>query len=591
MILQTNIINSPRPRTGFTTVDTNASNRRIRQSFSIPIVNDPTTKFQTGSSTRANKIGYTCPYKLQDIQNGYMADSYLHRGVNEFSIKIWKEGYYLQSKSKEAIEYLNLRLNLMTIATEECWQLTISRAVHDLVKFANAFLIKRRWRTQEPVPGLNIQGVKGKRPIGGYFTVSPLMMSPVLDELGNVTSWVHRDTSGSIKNFTLEEVIHLTHNKDSGGVWGVAQWLPVLDDIRALRQSEEMIIQLIYKGLNPLMHHEVPDTTQTGLGRQQDVDNAAAAHNISAVNGYIITPPGHKINILGQESKALRAEGYLKLLKQRVFAGLGLSELVMGESSTSSAGASDAFSAIMHDQVRFYQEEISTYITNYILFELLLEGGYDPLANSEYAVIWRFNDVDSDKRVKLEEHAMLQYMDNIITEDEVRDKLRLAPVDDSDRAKMYLNRVQIPLATARTTTDPDAGDSGQKGPTSPSAGGSATTSKVKPKNQHNQQVPTKQAFAISILNQLSEKLSELAIENNNINIEKAMQICNEHIEKLEKCIGYISSKLAEIFVSATEQSIKDVKEAPSAITAASIIHGRFEVCRHKLLIDNILELE
>lgn len=583
MIVQTNIDTS-QPRTGFTKVD-NAANRKVRQSLSLPRVKDPTTKFQTGSGVRALKTGYACPYKLQDIQNGYMADSYLHRGVNEFSIKIWKEGYYLQSKNKEAIDYLNLRLDLITIATEECWQFTIARAVHDLVKFANAFLIKRRWTTTDPVPGLSIKGVRGKRPIGGYFTVSPLMMAPNLDAAGNVVAWVHKDTLGTLTTFTLDEVIHLTHNKDSGGVWGVAQWLPVLDDIRALRQSEEMIIQLIYKGLNPLMHHEVPDSTQTGLGRQSDVDAAAQAHNVSAVNGYIITPPGHKIEILGQESKALRAEGYLKLLKQRVFAGLGLSELVMGESSTSSAGASESFSTVMHDQIRFYQEEISFYISYYIIMELLLEGGFDPLSNPIDSVLWRFNDVDCNKRVKLEEHAMMQYLDNIITEDEVRDKLRMAPVDEANRKSMYLNTVQIPLAMAAPPITGVA--SGQKGPKSPAAGGSSTANKVKPKNQHNS---TKQALILSSYNQLAESISGIVIQykNNNTELTKEdiVSICNAHIKKLETLIGYVPNNVVNIFMSTTEQAINEGLVASSTVSAAASVHGRFAVLRHQLLLQS-----
>jgi len=452
-------------KTGLTLVD--EGRRKLNAATILPDLTDPTLKFDVGSSSRANQTGTASPYKLQDIQNGYMVDSYIHRGVNEMHNKIWKEGYFLECKDPKALEYINMRLELMTVATGEPWQTTIKRSTHDYVKLGNGFLIKQRYT--KPVKNLNIQGVNKQKPIGGYYSISPLLIKPVLDETGNITAWEHRRSGGSPIIYKPDQIVHLHHNKQSGGQWGTSRVISVLDDVRILRQCEEMVVHLIFKSLNPIVHHELPDTLGVGGIRQQDLRDAASRHDISPVNGYLITPPGHKISIIGVESKALRAEGYLKIMKQRVFAGLGLSTVIAGEASTSSAGSADSFSSVMEDQTRLFQEELSFFISFYILRELLLEGGFDPLANPDQSVAFKFNESNSDRRRKDEEHAMLQYSGNIITEDEVRSVLKRPTLTDQDRAKLYINTVQIPLAFARFQADPF---------------NNQTQNKVKPSNQH-----------------------------------------------------------------------------------------------------------
>jgi len=297
------------------------------------------------------------------------------------------------------------------------------------------------------------------------------MMQPQVERDGQLSGWVHGSLGASkgpgSKVLSLDDVVHFFYCRPAGAIWGESLMAPVLEDVRNYRQMEEMVLRLMYKHLNPLMHQEVPDTTGTGLGRQEDVDAAAQAHQTMAPDGFIITPPGHKITVLGAESHALRAEGYLKVMRQRVYAGLGLTGLQMGEVSTASAGSADAIRGFMQDRVKFYQLVLSYMLTTYVLNELLLEGGFDPVANPQDMVVWQWNEVDESARRANENHAVAMYQSNLLTEDEARRRIRLRPIQADQDSRRYIHRVQLALALARRAgIDPTAAGPGPDVPAS-----------------------------------------------------------------------------------------------------------------------------
>lgn len=470
----------PTPRTGFRPRRVTEAPKRGGE---IPLVDNPTAQFTylPGSNNRAGLLNNPGAVSFDDIQNGYMADSYIHQGSSKYAEKIVKEGWHLQGQNPSAVEYLYTRLDMMTASTGIYYMFPFMQSFRDYVKFGNGFLVKARLQKNANIFGMKKKGMrrtgtpegKNKPPVGGYFAASPTTLEPIFDQKSNkLKGWKQSSPGQGAVEFDLDDVVHFAYDRQSGEIYGTSYLLPVLDDVRALRQCEEMICHLVFKSLNPLIHHEVPDTTGTGTGDQADVDRAAREHKVMAVNGYLVSPPGHKINVIGVESKALRAEGYISILKHRVFAGLGLSDLIMGEGSTTSVGASDSFSGVMHDRIRFCQKELADYLTYYILWELLIEGGFDPIFNPKDRVYWKFNEVDIDRRIREEAHWTQLYQGNVLTEDEARMMMNRPVLAESDRQKLYLNTVQIPLAQAGSESQAvsSSGNSGNSsGPKQPSA--------------------------------------------------------------------------------------------------------------------------
>jgi hypothetical protein len=236
------------------------------------------------------------------------------------------------------------------------------------------------------------------------------------------------------------------------------------------------VIKLLYKHLNPLLHHKVPDNTGLGVGRQEDVDAAAAAHAVIAPDGLIVTPPGHEITMLGAESHALRGEGYMELLKSRVYAGLGVNQLVMGEGETTTTGSADVMTANMHNRAKLYQRQLGELLTERVLFELMMEGGYDPL-NRLDLVTWTWNDIETEAQIARENHTIQKWTNNLLTLSEARREIKKKPLTDQELQETYTYVVTIPemeaAAEAKARSEP-----GTTGASKQSA------SRARPSNQH-----------------------------------------------------------------------------------------------------------
>lgn len=555
----------PVPRTGFRISRTSEASKR---SGDVPTVDNPTAQYTYApGSTRAGMLNSPGSVTFTDIENGYLVDSYIRQSADKYAEKIVREGFYFTGENQSAVDYVKARLDMMTAAIGEYWMFPLMQAIRDYVRFGNGFLVKARLQKNANIFGQKKKGMRRtssmqgstKAPVGGYFAVSPTSIEPVLDSKTNrLTAWKQNVSGQDAVEFELDDIVQLAYNKLSGSIYGISYLLPALDDVRALRQCEEMVLHLIFKSLNPLIHHEVPDTTGTGAGDQVDVDNAAAQHKTMAANGYLITPPNHKIHIIGVESKALRAEGYIAILKHRVYAGLGLSDAIMGEASTISSGASDSFSVIMTDRVKYYQQELSNYFTYAIVWELLQEGGFDPIFNEKDRVYWKFNEVDIDRRIREEANYTQLYQGNVITEDEVRQLLNKPTLADADREKMYLNTVQIPLALSRSQSEAVSGTGNSANNVSPSSQPS-TQSPSETTNQSNDM-----RFVKQVRNSISRFVDAACKSDGAVS-------SRDIIQQIDKCAAEVSALYGNVSQDAitsarlAAQSAFESTEMPASV--------------------------
>jgi len=411
-------------------------------------ITSPVLSYQVGYGQRALSVGVKPPFDIKAVNNAYLVDSYIRQGIDKYIETVLKEGWFIQGE-EEPKNYIKKRIKALELASGIDWHLIVESAVRDFVKFGNCFILQVK--VPNPVPGLHLRSSTGKV-VAAYFNLPAYQMEPQLDDDGNVVNWIQ--TVGHVsKSFPVDDVLQFTYCKDAGGIWGIPPVVSVIEDIRALRQAEENVLKLIYKHLNPLIHQQIPDLTGTGEGRQEDVDDAIKNIQTSAPDGYIVTPPGHTIKVIGAESQAIRAEGYLRMFKQRVFSGLGVSELTMGESDGITAGTAEALTAQMHNKSKTYQSLLSINITASIFNTLLTEGGYDPWNNEKDQVVLGWNEIEIERRIKEQTHSLNLWTMNAISATELRKDLHL--LEDADWKDFYSHRVQIPqLVASRIGMDP-----------------------------------------------------------------------------------------------------------------------------------------
>lgn len=395
--------------------------------------------------------------ELQSIAKAHKAESLIAQATDKYTDLINKESYSLRCTETEPQEYIEARFFYMSATTGTPIESLFKETSRDLVQYGNAFLVKARVSKktgQLRIAGRLINSAKplhGKdtlQPIGGYYRADPLTFYPNYNkDTGRLESWSQKISGKEAKEFRLEQVIHFAYKPPAGKTMGASLYGPVLDDVRVLRDVEEYIDKLIFKHLFPLLHHEVPDLSGTGLGTDEDVKMTVANYAGMAPDGMLITPPGHKINIV-EAGAGLDASPYLKHLLQRVLMGLGLSEAIMGLGNAA-VGMSDMLTAQMHDRVKSFQQDMERLINLRIILELLIEGGFDPIRKKEDRVELEFDEIEIEDVIRRENHMGSMFGIGVVTEDESRHAMRRNPLTASQRKNKQIYTDKLPVILAQ----------------------------------------------------------------------------------------------------------------------------------------------
>lgn len=377
-------------------------------------------------------------FSLEDIQTGYNTDSYIRQGVDKYVDQIFKEGFTFYGTDTNVVDYLNLRLAYIAEATNTPTLQFLMDIAEDIVKYGNCMVVKARSNDPNALPqGVNVTGLYGKDPVVGYFCANPVTMMCKRDEHGTVTEWQQDNDQGQ-QTFAPEDVVHFYYKREKGAAYGTSFLIPVLDDVRALRQAEENVLKMMYRNIYPFYHIAVG--TEDATGTSAEVDQLKEALDDMDIEGGLVTTERVNIKPVAAD-KVIDAEPYLKYMESRVFSGLGIPEIMFGRGDTSNRSTGDNMTAEMADRIRAISRTIEMFFNSFITKELLMEGGYDPILNPDQTVEFRFNDNDVDVMIKKEVHAIYKYEHNAITEDEMRDALGMDPIPDGDREKMFVELI------------------------------------------------------------------------------------------------------------------------------------------------------
>ena len=186
-------------------------------------------------------------FDMDDIRNGYNTDSYIRQGVDKYVDQIFKEGYTISGTDPNVTEYIKLRLEYIAEATKTPTEQFLIDIAEDIVKYGNCMIVKSRTNDPNAFPqGQALTGLYGKDAVGGYFCADPVSMTCKRDDYGVVTEW-QQETDVGKQTFSPEDVVHIYYKREKGAAYGTSFLIPVLDDVRALRQAEENVLKMMYR--------------------------------------------------------------------------------------------------------------------------------------------------------------------------------------------------------------------------------------------------------------------------------------------------------------------------------------------------------
>lgn len=439
-------------------------------------------------------------YNLWEIKEASEADSYIKISFSKYSHLIYKAGATLKGEDSR-VAYLEKRFRIMSFATQKPIEILFQEIADDLIKYSNAFVIKKRI---DSIPGMKLNPVLADKIVGGYFRVDPASIKIKRDKNGNVLKY-EQGYGDNKKEFFPRDVVHFYIDKDANNAFGTPRIIAALEDVKLLRKIEGNITALIYRFSMPL-YQWIVGLPQPGMqGTDPEIAKAQREVENSTLDGIVITNERTTIKSIGAEGTALNAEGYLKYFEARVFSALGVSASQMGRGG--SKQDADSMEAQVHDTVKYIQRIMSIFIREFILSELLLEGGYNPIINEEDIVNYEFEEISLETKVKKENHEMLKYQSNLTTINESRRKMGMKD-DVDDENKLYKNYIetnarlkeidrtaehQMELAKqnaknseSNSTTKSGSSSTGNKSPRSSksSSPNKSVSSNNRPRNQH-----------------------------------------------------------------------------------------------------------
>jgi hypothetical protein len=151
--------------------------------------------------------------------------------------------------------------------------------------------------------------------------------------------------------------------------------------------------------------------------------------------------------------ESIDATEYLKYFKTRLYTGMGVSAVDMGEGDTANRSTADNISQNLKARVIEDQKTFASQVQFHFFVDLFLEHPEEVSAlNSFDQVKLVFANVDLDSRIKWENHVIQLWNSNLIDEDEARARIHLRPMDPN--APTHFQRVEAPLAIIGAVDEP-----------------------------------------------------------------------------------------------------------------------------------------
>lgn len=418
---------------------------------------------------------------LSEVQSAINTDSILKRALDMHAQLIMKSGYRLESNNEAAIEYLKQRIAMIEFGTGVSFDTLLEEIARNLVYYSNCFVVKSR--IDKIQGGLQAKPVLGKKPVGGYFVMDPTKIEIKRDKTGLVSGY--KLTGSEETEFKAEDVVHFYIDRDASSSFGVPRVVSVLGDIKLLRKIEGSALSLIYRYSIPLVQMKIGLPEPNFQATNAEITEAQDQVNKMPLDGLLVTSERVDFKAVGMDGQAIDLVPYMNYFEKRVFSGLGVSEATMGRGEATNA---DEMEGILHDNVKHYQSAMTTFIENGIFAELLLEGGYNPVFNIDDKIYFKFEEINLDTKVKMQNHLLNQYQNNAITFEELR--MGFARATEADESRLYTNMITTPNQLAVVNAKLAGGGTGSgngrltNGSMSSKNGNGQAKSIVSPSNQH-----------------------------------------------------------------------------------------------------------
>jgi hypothetical protein len=370
-----------------------------------------------------------------------------------------KEGYDFVGQNPQRVAYVRKRLQQMEHAGGVPFPILMSWTINSLIRTSNAFWVKKRDRKASGGGPRITSNNKSLEPVAAYFSMPSETVRFKRDEFGRMLKYKQVIQGKEPIDFEPQDIIHFYFDKREGFSVGTPSLVPVKDDIRALRRIEENIELLVYAHLFPLYHYKVGTDSAPAMmfsDGTTEVQVVQQAIGNMPSDGCWVTPERHNIEVVGANGEALDTDKILAHFKQRIFTGLGVSSVDMGEGGTSNRSTAQTMSRNLVDRTKAEQRILEAFINKFVIEELLLESAFpqEDIFAEENMVRISFKEIDNEAKQALENHAIQMYVQNGFNHDEMREYMGKEPWTEEDWEKSHWKQIDEPTKLMQSLDEP-----------------------------------------------------------------------------------------------------------------------------------------
>lgn len=411
--------------------------------------------YSRGSSSSNYTFEEPEGFDFDQLQRAYLTDSYVRQAMDKYSDFMLKAGWDFAGKNQKAVDYIRSRFRAMSLATKTPTEEFFNTICDELVKYHNVFIVKAWATSNYKYPGgLQVRPGLYNKTIAGYYVLPTGSITIARDVNGKILKYQQTVPSQTAIEFAPDDIIHISIDKQPGRAFGYPPLAQVIDDVKILRQLEELVYKMVFKHINPLVIYTVGLPT---VGLTADDDEIAQAQedmNSLLMDGGIVVPERHKLETL--KVTPMQAKEYLTYFENRVFTGLGMSGTIMGRGDTSNRSTSDNLDQMFKDKVKSYQKSVQTSFDQYFIMELLYEGGFDPISKPEDMVYFYFKEIDLQSKMAEENHAVQLFAQNAITHPELRAIIGREPLSEEELELLYYKMIKASEAELQAANNAGA---------------------------------------------------------------------------------------------------------------------------------------
>ena len=437
---------------------------------SIPFSRTRFVRSPYKSQSNKRNVDFVSPdYDLDMVSHVIQIDGIVNRSISVFAEQIMKNGFEYHSKNDKVQEHLKRRITEIENFTNISFNELMTDVSRQLVSYANCYIIKVRQNdTSKYGKPYTLYG-KNQKPIVGFFIAEATTMRVGVNATGQVVEY-KQTVGGASKTWDARDVIHFTYNKIPGTFTGKTPILTILDDVRALRKLEEEVEILGFQYSIPLYLYKVGNKDIPAA--PGEIAEAAAHVNNMPAYGMLVVPGHHTIEVPSNSNTPVDIMQFIQHFKSRIYSGIGVSSVAMGEAGTSNRNTSEVLDGSLQNITKSYQNILKYTTQLEILREFLLDGGFDPLIE-QYE--FNFPEIDLENQIKKENNIIQKWQNNLISREEAR--LELDYDKQINEADTFLQKVDIiKIQTAASVKSE----------------GSSSTSSKKAKNTANKVAPANQ---------------------------------------------------------------------------------------------------